>query len=106
MPIFGVAGWPKDGKGVLLYDKYDIWNAPLDGGKAVNVTQGVGRRDEIQFRLVRFPAAGRGRRGPGGGGGRGRAAAAATDGVDMTQPMNLSAYGTRSKKTGYWKVTP
>ena len=28
----GVGGWTKDGKAVLLYDKFDIWSAPLDGG--------------------------------------------------------------------------
>ena len=65
-PIWGLGGWSKDGKSVLLYDKFDVWQAPLDGGKAVNLTNGVGSAQQIQFRVVRFTPAGGGR------GGRGR----------------------------------
>jgi dipeptidyl aminopeptidase/acylaminoacyl peptidase len=102
-PIWGLAGWTKDGKSVLLYDKFDVWQAPLDGGAAKNLTGGVGRAQEIQFRIVRF---GRGATGGRGGGGRGAGAAAAdSDGVDLSKPVNLSAYGTRSKKFGYWQVS-
>lgn len=102
-PIWGLGGWSKDGKSVLLYDKYDVWRVPLDGGKAIDLTGGVGRAQGIQFRVVRFNAGGRG--GRGGGGGRGGAAAADTDGVDLSQPVTLSAYGDRTKKFGYWQVT-
>ena len=98
-PIWGLAGWTKDGKSVLLYDKYDVWQTPLDGGAAKNLTQGVGRAQGIQFRVVRFGAGGG--RGAGRGGG---AAAADTEGVDLSQPVTLSAYGDRSKKFGYWQV--
>ena len=28
-PLWGVAGWSKDSKSVLLYDKYDLWQLPL-----------------------------------------------------------------------------
>ena len=103
-PIWGLGGWTKDGKSVLLYDKYDVWQAPLDGSAATNLTQGIGRAQGIEFRVVRFgssPAGGRG-----GGGGRGGAGAAAdTDGVDLAKPVTLSAYGDRTKKFGYWQVT-
>jgi dienelactone hydrolase len=102
--IWGVGGWTRDGKSVLLYDKYDIWSAPLDGGKATNITQGVGRAQQIQFRITRFAAGGGGGRGGGGRGGGG--AAADSDGVDMTKAITLSAYGDRTKKSGYWQVTP
>jgi dienelactone hydrolase len=100
-PIWGVGGWTRDGKSVLLYDKFDVWQAPLDGGKPTNLTQGVGRAQQIQFRVTRFGAGGGGRGGRGGGGG----AAADSDGVDLSLPVTLSAYGDRTKKTGYWKVT-
>ena len=103
-PIWGLGGWTKDGKSVLLYDKYDVWRVPLDGGKATNFTNGVGRAQGIQFRVVRFNAGG-GRGGRGGGGGRGGAAAADSDGVDLSQPVTLSAYGDRTKKFGYWQVS-
>jgi acetyl esterase/lipase len=103
-PIWGLGGWTKDNKSVLLYDKYDVWNVPLDGSKATNLTQGVGRAQGVQFRVVRFGAGGAG--GRGGGGGRGGAGAAAdSDGVDLSQPVTLSGYGDRTKKFGYWQVT-
>jgi hypothetical protein len=104
-PIWGVGGWSKDGASVLLYDKYDVWQLPLGAGKAVNLTQGVGAAQQIVFRVTRFSAAG-GRGGRGGGGGRGGAAAAEEDdGIDLTKPVTLSAYGDRTKKFGYWRVS-
>ncbi len=98
-PIWGVGGWSKDGKSVLLYDKFDVWQVPLDGGSAVNLTNGVGRAQGIQFRVVRLDA-------PAGGGGRGGGGAGAgdDDGIDLGQPVMLSAYGDRTKKSGYWTV--
>ncbi len=102
-PIWGVGGWSKDGKSVLLYDKFDVWQAPLDGGKAVNLTHGVGAAQQIQFRVVRFGAAGGG--GRGGRGGAGGAVADEESGIDLSKPVTLSAYGDRTKKFGYWQVT-
>ncbi len=101
LPLWGVGGWTRDGRAVLLYDKFDVWSVPLDGSKATNLTQGVGRRDNIQFRITRFGGGG----GGGGRGGGGGAAAGDSAGIDMTKPITLSAYGTRSKKNGYWTVT-
>lgn len=101
-PIWGLGGWTRDGKSVLLYDKFDVWQAPLDGGKPINLTKGLGRAQQVQFRVTRFSAGGGGGRGGRGGGG---AAAADSDGVDLAQPVTLSAYGDRNKKSGYWKVT-
>ena len=104
-PIWGLGGWTKDGKSVLLYDKYDVWQAPLDGSAATNLTGGVGRSQGIQFRVVRFTAGAGGGRGGRGGGRGGGAAAGADDGIDLSQPITLSAYGDRSKKFGYWQVS-
>ncbi|HEY3939585.1 MAG TPA: prolyl oligopeptidase family serine peptidase [Bryobacteraceae bacterium] len=53
-PAYGLAGWTKDGKYVLLYDRFDVWQCRPDGSSAVNMTQGVGRRERIALRLVRF----------------------------------------------------
>ena len=102
LPIWGVGGWSKDGSSVLLYDKFDVYQVPLDGGKATNLTRGVGRAQSVQFRVVRFdaPAGGGGRGGRGGGGG----ADAEDEGVDLAKPITLSAYGDRTKKSGYWQV--
>ena len=103
LPLWGVGGWTRDGKSILLYDKFDVWQAPLDGSKPMNLTQGLGRSQQIQFRVMRFGGGG-GRGGRGGGGRGGAGAAADSDGVDLSQPVTLSAYGDRTKKSGYWKV--
>ena len=94
-PTYGVAGWSKDGKSVLLNDRFDIWQLALDGSKAVNITGGAGEADQIQFRLARLDAP------------RGRGAASEDDdGVDLSKPLLLSGYGEWTKKSGYWRVVP
>jgi dipeptidyl aminopeptidase/acylaminoacyl peptidase len=106
LPIYGVAGWSADGRSVLLNHKYDIWQLPLTaGGRAVSLTGGVGQEQQIQFRLVRFDENGQ-PRGGGGGGGFGGGAPEEDEGVDLTQPQFLSAYGEWTKKSGYWRLAP
>jgi len=102
-PTYGVAGWAKDGRSVLLNHKYDLWQLPLHaGGRAVNLTGGTGDAQQIRFRLVRFDENGQPR---GGGGGRfGGANADDDEGVDLSQPLLLSGYGDRTKKSGYWRL--
>ncbi len=53
-PPYGNAGWAKDDKYVLLYDRYDIWQVAPDGSSAKNLTDGVGRKESIEFRYVRL----------------------------------------------------
>ena len=103
-PVYGVAGWAKDGQSVLLYHKYDVWQLPLTAsGKAVNLTRGVGDAQQIQFRVVHLEGGGgRGGRGGGFGGGGGGAGAS----IDLTQPQLLSAYGEWTKKSGYYTLPP
>jgi dipeptidyl aminopeptidase/acylaminoacyl peptidase len=49
-PAYGSAGWTADDRSVLLYDKYDIWEARPDGTGARMVTKGEGRKQQIVFR--------------------------------------------------------
>jgi len=107
-PIYGVAGWSKDGRSVLLNHRFDLWRIPLDGSTGVNLTGGVGEAQQIQFRLVRFDENGQPRGGGGGGGGGfgGGFGNQDDEGVDLSQPLLLSAYGEWTKKSGYWRVTP
>jgi dipeptidyl aminopeptidase/acylaminoacyl peptidase len=104
-PIYGLAGWSKDGRSVILYHKYDVWQLPLTGGAAVNLTRGAGDAQEIQFRVIRFDERGQPRRG---GGGRFAFAGGDTEdqGIDLTKPLLLSAYGQWTKKSGYWRLAP
>ncbi len=102
-PIFGLAGWSKDGKTILLNHRYDIWSVPLTGGgKPVNLTGSMGDREEIRFRYVNMdPDAPRGRRGFGRRGGGGTPVA-----IDTEESILFSAYGEWTKNSGYYRLAP
>ncbi|MEK6336799.1 MAG: prolyl oligopeptidase family serine peptidase [Acidobacteriota bacterium] len=51
---YGIGGWTKDDREVLIYDRYDIWQVAPDGTGAKNLTDGVGRKDKTAFRYVRL----------------------------------------------------
>jgi dipeptidyl aminopeptidase/acylaminoacyl peptidase len=102
-PVYGVAGWSRDGRAAILYDRYDVWSLPLSGGQPQNLTRGEGAKQETRFRVVQFGQGGGGRGGRGGGGG---GAAAPDSGIDLTKPLTLSAYGEFTKKTGYFELAP
>lgn len=94
-PIYGVAGWSSDGKSVVLNHRYDLWQLPLDGGAPVNLTRGIGDRDQIRFRVAPFR--------PGAGS---ETEDEDLDVLDLAQPLVLSAYGDFTKKSGYWRLVP
>ena len=49
---YGAAGWTDDGR-VLVYDRYDVWALDPGGRRAPhNVTNGLGRREQLRFRVV------------------------------------------------------
>src|SRR6185295_11441903 len=90
-PAWGIANWTKGDKSVLIYDRFDIWEIDPAGVKPpVMVTDSVGRKSSIQFRLSE---AGGGRGGRGGGGGRGGPGGAPGEdrGVDPAEPIMLRA---------------
>ncbi len=50
---WGIAGWSKGDKSVLIYDRFDIWELDPAGVKAAAVvTDSVGRKEQMTFRLV------------------------------------------------------
>ncbi len=51
-PGYEMPGWVEDDKAVLIYDKYDIWMFDTANGKAVNITQGLGRETQMTFRII------------------------------------------------------
>jgi dienelactone hydrolase len=103
-PIYGVAGWAKDGKSVLLYDRHDVWQLPVPAGTPVNLTRGEGAKQEIQFRIQNYASAGAG--GGGGRGGRGGGGGGASEGLDLTKPLTLNGVGEWTKKEGYFDLNP
>jgi len=99
-PAFGIAGWAKGDTALLIYDKYDLWSLAPDGSKAQRMTDGTA--EQVRHRLVRLDGAGGGR----GGGGGDFGPAAADQGIDLSKPQYLSAYGDHSKKSGYAVLRP
>lgn len=81
---YGAAGWLKDDKGFLLYDKYDIWKIDPTGKAAPqNITLGVGRDQTIVFRRQRLEIEER-------------------EGIDPSLPFVLTAFHEFNKKNGYF----
>jgi len=51
---WGIAGWLKNDRGVIVYDKYDMWLLTCGkGGSAQNLTNEFGRKNEIVLRYVK-----------------------------------------------------
>ena len=49
----GIAGWLEDDEAILIYDKYDIWEVDPTGSPGPwNVTEGLGRANDIRLRYV------------------------------------------------------
>jgi dipeptidyl aminopeptidase/acylaminoacyl peptidase len=83
-PAYGVTGWTKDGRHVVLTHRYDLWLVPLDGSAPRNLTNGIGSEREIRFRYVQLDPEERF--------------------IDMTKPLLLSAYGQWTKQAGYYQL--
>lgn len=85
--------WSKDGNTMYVATDYDVWEVAADGSGGKRLTDGS--KDGVQYRLVSFGGFG----GFGGGGGRGGGGGVRS--VDRSQPVWLSMYGKRTKKSGY-----
>lgn len=83
-PAYGVAGWARNGRSVLVNHKFDIWSLPLTGGEAVNITAGIGEADQIRFRYFTMDRE--------------------EETIDTSKPLLLSAYGEWTKKSGYFEL--
>jgi dipeptidyl aminopeptidase/acylaminoacyl peptidase len=81
-PAYGVAGWTKDDKYVLLYDHYDIWQVAPDGSSALNLTQGLGRKEHLELRYVKLDPE--------------------EKTIDPAKPLLLRAENIETRDTGYF----
>jgi dipeptidyl aminopeptidase/acylaminoacyl peptidase len=83
-PPYGITGWTKDKRSVILTHKYDLWLQPFDGSTPTNLTSGIGTKDDIRFRYVQ------------------------TDPeekcIDLSKPVILSAFGQWTKKSGFYTL--
>ena len=80
---YGIAGWTKDDKDVLIYDRYDIWQVSPDGSSAKNLTDGVGRKESTTLRYVRLDPRERW--------------------IDPDKPMLLSAENQETRDSGFYR---
>jgi hypothetical protein len=100
-PAWGIAGWTKGDKSMLVYDHFDIWELDPSATKApIVVTDSVGAREHIQFRLAESGGGGRGGRG-----GRGGAAGGDTERgvIDPAEPLLLHAVNTETMASGFYR---
>jgi dipeptidyl aminopeptidase/acylaminoacyl peptidase len=82
---YGIAGWTKGDKSILLYDKYDVWSVDPSGkAKAKNITKGYGRKNNISFRRVNLDR---------------------EINYISEKELILSAFNNKNKKSGYFSVS-
>ncbi|MBI9057153.1 MAG: S9 family peptidase [Labilibaculum sp.] len=82
---YGIVGWTKDDKFVIVKDRYDFWKLDPKGVKgAENITNGFGRRNHIRFDYEKLDE----------------------DElfVDLNGTVLLSAFHEFSKKSGYFQL--
>ena len=95
-PGWGVAGWTRGDRSVLLYDRYDIWEVDPSGAKPpVMVTDSMGRRTKVSLRL----AIGGG--GFGGFGGFGAGDDEDERGIDPSQPILLRGVNEETRSQAF-----
>src|SRR5690554_2046377 len=54
VPGYGIAGWIEKDEGILIYDKFDIWNFSTKKSSVINITGGEGRKENRIFRIKRL----------------------------------------------------
>jgi dipeptidyl aminopeptidase/acylaminoacyl peptidase len=82
----GGAGWLENDAALLVYDRFDIWAVDPTGRTAPrNITHGAGRRDTVQFRVVRLERD--------------------QPHLLADRPLLLSAFNPRTKQAGFYRAT-
>ncbi len=81
---YGMAGWTDDDGMVLIYDQHDIWAVdPRDPARARDITEGVGRREDLRFRYVRLDPE--------------------EETIPTDAPLLLSAFQLETKQDGFYR---
>lgn len=82
-PGYGVGGWATDDSAVLIYDKYDVWKFPTASGPAVCLTEGLGRAEQRQYRVIDLDDE--------------------KDGFDPGEALLFTGYDDRAKNSSIWR---
>lgn len=97
-PAWGIAGWTKDDRSMLVYDRWDIWELDPTGVRApVMVTDSMGRKTGVSLRLALGGGGVGGSFGFGGGGGSGPD----DRGIDPAKPLLLRGVNEETKSQGF-----
>lgn len=81
---YGTAGWTEGDETLLVYDRYDIWAVdPTGEAPPRSITEGVGRAEELQFRVVDLDPE--------------------EEALDPSEPLLLSAFHFHAKSAGFYR---
>jgi len=81
---YGSAGWTEDDGWFLVYDEHDIWAADPRGRRSArNLTEGVGRERDLEFRYLRLDPE--------------------QDALPEDEPMLLRAFDNQTKASGFYR---
>ncbi|OEK04497.1 alpha/beta hydrolase family protein [Roseivirga misakiensis] len=80
---YGIIAWEKSGNSFFVNSKYDVWQLSVNGKNNRRLTNG--KSDEIRHRYTFLEF---------------------EDFIDQNEPMYLSTFGYKSKKSGYARVIP
>ena len=94
---WGIAGFTKGDRSVILYDRFDLWEMDPSGTQPPrDVTDSLGRREHLVFRLAEG-SGGRGGRGGRGGGPDERGV------IDPSKPLLLRVVDEETKASGFYR---
>jgi dipeptidyl aminopeptidase/acylaminoacyl peptidase len=81
---YGSAGWTDGDRSFLVYDRYDVWATdPRRPSEPRNLTEGVGRAEELRFRYVRLDPE--------------------EEGIPRDEPIILSTFDRTTKASGFYR---
>jgi dipeptidyl aminopeptidase/acylaminoacyl peptidase len=81
---YGAAGWTEGDRLLIVYDRHDLWALdPTGKGSPRNITEGVGRRENLRFRYIRLDRD--------------------ENAIAENAPLLLSAFHYRTKEDGFWR---
>jgi len=81
---YGSAGWIEGDRLFLVYDKHDIWATDPTGRQAPrNVTEGIGRRDNLRFRYMSYDPD--------------------EEAIPENEPIYLGAFDMETKDAGFYR---
>jgi len=90
-PPYGAASFTRDSKWVLVSDRADIWQIAPDGSSAKNLTGGAGRKENLRFRAISFPA-------------EDEMEGENEPGIDPAQPLLMRAENLDTHDTGFYRT--